>query len=76
MSKTRRDRRARLDTSLAVGHITRVGQDCNALFVINHEGALSRCLRKMIQRGIDPRNDDEEADDEQNESLEKAFHGN
>ena len=67
---------ARFDASLAVGHIARVGQNSDALFIIDYEGAFGGHLRKMIQRGIDPRNEGEKADIEQYESLKEAFHKN
>ena len=58
----------------AHGKVASVSKNSISFFIVPSEGALRGGTGHVIQRGINARDDKEEADDQQGEDLEKAFH--
>ena len=61
--------RAGFAEGLAGVYITRIGEDGGSVLRINGQGVLRRGMRKLIQRRIDPGEQDKEADDQENKSF-------
>ena len=63
VEQNRRSDRNRLADRLAPGQIAVVSEDDATLFVINGKGALGRAMADAIQRGIESRREQEQAND-------------